>query len=448
MQNLSFITRKDPLNGEPLPAEGKRKIFLSYKRSDEVDLPLCEKLAEYVLKELDVAIWYDHKLTAGKRYDEEIQSAIAQSDAFILLLTPNILSSKYVLEQEIPFAIKQQVAIIPVIAGISENDIPNIENVLGRVHMPVWFFGSKREALEFSKDSREQMINGLKLAIANKNLLEQAKLFYEKGYQHISLRNLTSEQIFVKAYGELFSVHSNADKSLGIKLMESILGMYGLDDDFTALQEQVAYELLSHFYRTNQPDLFFLYMKSSLAKGFNNATALLINPYRDQWHPEILCRELDLSMALLKNLYLRNYGQDFCFSNLIQTAKQKEFQTFSDEISDAPHVGELIFDNHSAYFQKSNVKEKTVNLILDGVCVSQYDIYSSFGDSSFLFMAYSQKHHALITLYSDFDHYGPETLTQGEIYLLDDKDIKLYTFTSEWLKGIRPLPYSHYTFNI
>ena len=120
MQNLSFITRKDPLNGEPLPAEGKRKIFLSYKHSDEVDLPLCEKLAEYVLKELDVAIWYDHKLTAGKRYDEEIQSAIAQSDAFILLLTPNILSSKYVLEQEIPFAIKQQVAIIPVIAGISE----------------------------------------------------------------------------------------------------------------------------------------------------------------------------------------------------------------------------------------------------------------------------------------------------------------------------------------
>jgi hypothetical protein len=203
MYNLSFITRKDPTTGEPQLPEGKRKIFISYKHSDEECLPLCERLAELILADLDVAIWYDHKLTAGKEYDEEIRTAIKQSDAFILLLTPNIISSKYVLEQEVPFAIKQQVAIIPIIAGISENNLPTIEQIVGRVHMPTWFFGLHDHIPNFSKDFKDQFLNGLKLAIANKDFIEQARLFYEKGYQNVSMRNLTPEQIFIKAYGNL-----------------------------------------------------------------------------------------------------------------------------------------------------------------------------------------------------------------------------------------------------
>ena len=448
MHNLSFITRKDPATGGMVLPEGKRKLFISYRHADEALLPLCEKLSEYILEALDVAIWYDHKLTAGREYDEEIRNAITRSDAFVLLLTPNIISSKYVLEQEVPFAIKQQVAIIPIIAGISEKDLPTIEKLVGRVHMPVWFWGSHDQTPEFSKDAKDQLLYGLKLAIASKDLIEEAKLFYEKGYQNVSMRNLTPEQIFVKAYGNLFGVDATADKSLGIKLLESILGMYGDDQEFTDFQEQVACELLSHFYRTNQPDLLYPYMRSAVEKQNDRVFPLLFNLYRTQWHSEFLCREADLSFALLEKLYKKNFETDLDVAKLICSTKERALQSFSDSTSDLPHIGELEFDGHTAYFQKSLTEDRTVNLFIDGRCVSKYSVYSSCGDVYLLYMAYDRKHRSLITLHADFDHYGPETYTRCEIYLFDGHHIRFYSFGSEWLRGLRQLPYSPYTFKL
>lgn len=445
---VSFITRTDPDTGQPSSPEGKRKVFISYKHSDEEILPLCEKLASHILDKLDVAIWYDHQLTAGEEYDNEIQSAIAQSDAFVLLLTPNILSSKYVLEQEIPLARKNQVAIIPIIAGISEEDIPEIEAYIGRVHMPVWFFGQQKQVQEFQTDPLNQFINGLKISIANKDLIEQAKLFYEKGSHNISLRHLTPEQVFVKAYGYLFGVGSPTDKSVGIKLMESILNMYESDKEFAELQEQVACELTKHLYRVNEPDLFFPYMKYSLAKEYKEAFTLLFNMYRDQWHPEILCNEPDLSLILLEKLYQNNFGKKWDADEIIRESEESELQISSDPVSDTPHIGELVFDEHIAYFQKSITEDRTVDLIIDGCCVATYDVYASFGDIYSLYMAYDPERRILITLYSDFDHYGPETITKGRIYRIDKDRIKAYDFCSDWMKGLRKLPYSPYTFNI
>ena len=448
MQRLSFMTRKDPITGEMLLPDGKRKIFISYKHSDEQVLPLCALLAEYILEALDVAIWYDHQLTAGKGYDEEIQNAISQSDAFLLLLTPNILYSDYVWEQELPLAMKQQVAIIPVIAGLSERDIAKVEGIIGRVHMPVWFFGAQERAPAFSRDPKDQLMNGLKMAIANKDLLEQARLFYEKGYQNVSLRNLTPEQMFVKAYGNLFGVDSASDKSMGIQLMESILSIYGSDKEFTDLQEQVSFELLRHFYRTNQPELFLPYLKSALNKGYDKVISLLYDAYRTQWHPELFCYEHELSMILLKTLYRNHYQQELNISEMIRGSNRVAVRKAPDRDSDQPHIGELIFDDHVAYFQKSGAEERTVKLIIDGQCVSTYDVYASYGDVYLLFMAYDAEHRALITLHADFDHYGPETCTKGEIYCFDGAEIEVGSFASDWVKGLRRLPYDPYTFHI
>ena len=64
-----------------------------------------------------------------------------------------------------------------------------------------------------------------------------------------------------------------------------------------------------------------------------------------------------------------------------------------------------------------------------------------------MYMAYDAGQHALIVLHSDFDHYGPESHTTAELYVIDD-GIRKYAFGSEWIKGIKPLPYSPYTFDM
>lgn len=447
-KHVSFITGIDPTTGQMALPEGKRKIFISYKHSDEAALPLCEKLASYILAKLDVAIWYDHKLTAGEEYDNEIQSAIAQSDVFVLLLTPNILSSEYVLKQEIPLAKKNQVSIIPIIAGLAEEDVPRIEAYIGRVHMPVWFFGQQTRIPEFPKDPQEQFFNGLQISLANKDLIDQAKLFFEKGSNNISMRHLTPEQVFVKAYGYLFGGDSSADKGIGVKLMESILNMYESDKEFAELQEQVAFELIKYLYRSDITNLFLPYMKSALAKEYKQALSLLFNMYRDQWHPEILLNEPDLSLILLEKIYQNNFGENWDADEVVSNANECELQVSAESVSNMSHIGELAFDGHIAYFQKSITEDRTVNLIIDGYCVATYDIYANSGDVSFLYLACDFKRGMFITLYADFDHYGPETFTEGKIYKLGQNGIKVYGFCSEWLKGMRKLPYSPYTFSI
>lgn len=356
-ENVSFITRTDTVTGQMSLPEGKRKVFISYKHSDEEKLPLCEKIAACILEEFDVAIWYDNQLTAGKEYDDEIKNAIEQSDAFVCLLTPDILSSEYVLEREIPFAKEKQVPILPVIAGIAREDIPKIEDLLGRVHMPVWFFGHKDRAPGFPKDSKEQFFNGLQNCIANKDLIDRAGLFYKKGSNNISLRHLTPEQMFIMAYGGLFGVGSAEDKDLGVKLMESILGMYERDLEFANLQEQVSFELIKHLYRVNMPKAYFRYLKDALERGYGKVYPLLFDTYRDQWHREMLCEETELSYVLFEKLYESNFGEKWDGEEIICRSEEIDVPFHPISITDMPRIGELELEGHRAFFQASEAED-------------------------------------------------------------------------------------------
>ena len=225
MKHVAYVTRIDPDTGSMTPPEGKRKIFISYRHADEEKLPLCKLLADYILSKLDVAIWYDRNLTVGEEYDREIQEAITRSDAFILLLSPQILESGYVFSTEVPLARKNHVAVIPVIAGLSERDIPLVEDHVGRIHLSTWFVGERTQAPDFPQENLISFLNGLRLSLASKDLLDQARIFFERGSGSVSLRYLTPEQIFIKAYGYLFGVTDQGDKGVGIRLMESILAM-------------------------------------------------------------------------------------------------------------------------------------------------------------------------------------------------------------------------------
>ena len=449
-QYLSYVTRTDKETGKMSLPEGKRKIFISYKHSDEAALPLCEKISSYILDRLDVAIWYDRQLKAGSEYDAEIEGAISSSDAFVLLLTPTILSSDYITGREIPLAIKNQVAIIPVIAGLSEEDIPKAEALIGKIHMPVWFFGRQESVPEFKAEAKEQFISGLTVSIANKDLLQQAFLFYERGNQALSLRYLTPEQVFVKAYGCLFGVESAGDKSLGVRLMESILSGYASDEEFVDLQKQVASELLKHLYRTNQPELFFPYMRSALEKGYDNLFPLLFEIYQKQWNAQLLCYESELSRLLFESLYNRSFGSDWQIGEIvgqIGNATPVRLEGQADE-SDENRIGELCCDGHRVYFRRSSNKEKTVELVIDGIPFLEYDVYASCGDVYLLYLACDESNRVFMTLYTDFDHYGPESMVSGTAFRIDADGIRATAYCSDWVKGLRRLPYSPFTFGI
>ena len=100
------------------------------------------------------------------------------------------------------------------------------------------------------------------------------------------------------------------------------------------------------------------------------------------------------------------------------------------------------------FFQKDETTPRTVNLVVNGYQLSQYDVYASFGDVYLLFMAYDPDNKLLITLHSDFDHYGPETCIRGEIYLLEESSFRFHGFYSDWLRGLRRLPYGPPLFDI
>ena len=73
--NLTFVTRKDE-NGNTLPSENRRKVFISCKKSDN-RYKIRDRMIGYVLSAFDCAVWFDDSLTPGIDYDEEILQATA-----------------------------------------------------------------------------------------------------------------------------------------------------------------------------------------------------------------------------------------------------------------------------------------------------------------------------------------------------------------------------------
>ena len=66
--NLTYTTRINPATEEHLPAEGRRKVFISYKKSDNRLSGIRDIAIKKILRLVDVAVWYDENLTPGENY--------------------------------------------------------------------------------------------------------------------------------------------------------------------------------------------------------------------------------------------------------------------------------------------------------------------------------------------------------------------------------------------
>ncbi|MFQ5639797.1 MAG: toll/interleukin-1 receptor domain-containing protein [bacterium] len=102
------------------------KVFISYTQSDE-------KLARKVAASLEQAgldVWDDREILPGDNWADKIAQALRESDAMVVLLTPEALRSSWV-SRDIEYALGEKgysKRLIPVLVGppkkISKENIP------------------------------------------------------------------------------------------------------------------------------------------------------------------------------------------------------------------------------------------------------------------------------------------------------------------------------------
>ena len=76
--------------------------FVSYSHTDEV---WCQRLLIHLkpyTRDNPVILWSDQRIRAGERWRQEIAAAIEQSQAAVLLVSPDFLASDFIASEELP----------------------------------------------------------------------------------------------------------------------------------------------------------------------------------------------------------------------------------------------------------------------------------------------------------------------------------------------------------
>jgi hypothetical protein len=103
------------------------KVFISYSHTDEA---LARNVAEY-LQAAGLEVWDDQReILPGDNWADKVAQALRDSDAMVVLLTPNALRSRWI-HSEIEYALGEKRfrnRLIPVLVGppekLSQEDIP------------------------------------------------------------------------------------------------------------------------------------------------------------------------------------------------------------------------------------------------------------------------------------------------------------------------------------
>ena len=100
------------------------KIFLSHSTADKKWVSWIAENAEAI--GIDVYM-YEHDIQPGTTIADKVQTAIGDSQALVVLLTPNSQYSPYV-QQEIGFARAKEKPVIPLVqTGVSQSSLAMLE---------------------------------------------------------------------------------------------------------------------------------------------------------------------------------------------------------------------------------------------------------------------------------------------------------------------------------
>ncbi|MCL2684764.1 MAG: toll/interleukin-1 receptor domain-containing protein, partial [Synergistaceae bacterium] len=106
-QQLETFLASETLIAEITEKAFIANLFLSYRKKDLTEARKFMESFHDISGFEPIAVWYDNFLTAGRIFDDEIRESIQKSDAFVLLVTPNLQEpGNYVLTEEYPYAIQ------------------------------------------------------------------------------------------------------------------------------------------------------------------------------------------------------------------------------------------------------------------------------------------------------------------------------------------------------
>jgi hypothetical protein len=212
---LSKVIDKDQMNEMIQKNAFDLNLFISYRKKNRGYVNQLTKLMHERAELRGISYWYDEDLMPGLEYNEEIDQAIKEADAVVLIITPSIIEeNNYVKRIEYQQAIAYGKTIIPLMFEDTDMEalkdgFPGIQNVIKKEDIDVLFDYLEKE-LHFRRRGEIQARQRYYLGLA-----------YLKGVgveknSQLGIEFFTdSAQIVVPAMEKLVEVYSCA---IGTKL--------------------------------------------------------------------------------------------------------------------------------------------------------------------------------------------------------------------------------------
>jgi hypothetical protein len=84
-------------------------VFISYSHQDEAwNKKLLPQLRALENAGVGMQVWHDRKIDGGDKWYPEIQDAMANAAAAILMISPDFLASPFCVQEEVPALLKRQ----------------------------------------------------------------------------------------------------------------------------------------------------------------------------------------------------------------------------------------------------------------------------------------------------------------------------------------------------
>ena len=90
--------------GVPQSAPKRRHVFISYSHADSDWLERLKRMMAPLLRDSghELRLWDDSQIKPGEKWREEIETALAQAEVALLLVSDHFLASEYVMGEEVP----------------------------------------------------------------------------------------------------------------------------------------------------------------------------------------------------------------------------------------------------------------------------------------------------------------------------------------------------------
>jgi hypothetical protein len=140
-------------------------VFVSYAHADQKRVKWVDRLDLHLrqIPRLSTLVWSDSRIESGADWRSEIEHALASARAAVLLIGPNFLVSRFILQDEVPrlleAANEQGVRIFPVITDPAAYE----ESILGRYQC---FNQPKRPLSKLSGPEQNETLLALARAVA------------------------------------------------------------------------------------------------------------------------------------------------------------------------------------------------------------------------------------------------------------------------------------------